>query len=78
MADVHFRITYALMSPHISFGVPEGKGKGVHWGKYMYSSVTRSGLLKKILGNLNAILNCRVPMADVHFQVPYGPMSPHR
>ena len=25
-----------------------------------------------MLGKLNAIVNCRVPMADVHFRVPYG------
>ena len=39
--------------------------------------VARSGLIK-ILGKLNAIVNCRVPMAEVHFRVPYGLMSPHR
>ena len=43
----------------------------------LYSSATRSGLIT-ILGKLNAIVNCRFPMADVHFRVPYGLMSPHR
>ena len=31
-----------------------------------------------ILGKLNAIVNCRVPMADVHFRVPHGLMIPHK
>ena len=31
-----------------------------------------------ILGKLDAIVNYRVPMADVHFRVPYGLMSQHR
>ena len=46
-------------------------------GRSPRNSVKRSGLIT-ILGKLNAIVNCRVPMADVHFRVPYGLMSPHR
>ena len=30
------------------------------------------------IGKLNDIVNCRGPMANVHFRVPYGLMSPHR
>ena len=40
-------------------------------------SVTRSGLIT-MMSKLNAIVNCRVPVADVHFRVPHGVMSPHR
>ena len=40
--------------------------------KYRYTM----GLIT-ILGKLNAIVNCRVPMADVHFRVPYGLMVIH-
>ena len=32
----------------------------------------------ELLVKLNARVNYRVPMADVHFRVPYGLMSPHR
>ena len=77
MADVHFRVPYGLMSPHRYFGVPESWGKWAQRGRSPWNSVKRAGLIT-ILGKLNAIVNCRVPMADVHFRVPYGPMSPHR
>ena len=40
-------------------------------------SVKRSGLIT-ILGKLNAVVNCRLAMADAHFRVPYGLISPHR
>ena len=30
------------------------------------------------IGQADAIVNCRVPMADVHFRVTYGLMSSHR
>ena len=46
-------------------------------GPWTKRIVARSGLIK-ILGKLNAIVSCRVPMAEVHFLVPYGLMSPHR
>ena len=77
MADVHFRVPYGPMSPHRYFGVPESQGKWAQRGRSPWNSVKRSGLIT-ILGKLNAIVNCRVPIADVHFRVPYGPMSPHR
>ena len=77
MADVHFRVPYGLMSPHRYFGVPESQGKGAQRRQSPWNSVTRSGCIT-ILGKLNAIVNCRVPMADVHFRVPYGLMSQHR
>ena len=77
MADVHFWVPHGLISPHRYFGVRELKGKGVHRGRYPLRIVSRSGLIT-ILGKLNAIVNFRVPMADVPFRVPYGLMSPHR
>ena len=77
MADVHFQVPYGLKSPHRYFGVPESLAKGVHRGRSTSSSVAISGLIT-ILGKVNAIVNCRVPMADVHFWEPYGLMSPHR
>ena len=46
-------------------------------GDFRKINVKSSGWIT-ILGKLNAIVNCRVPMADVHFRVPYGLMSPHR
>ena len=52
-------------------------GGGGGGGRSPRKSVNRSGLIT-ILGKLNAIVNCRVPMADVHFRVPYWLMSPHR
>ena len=66
MADVHFRVPYGLESPHRYFGVPESYGKGVHRGIAPWSSVQRSGLII-ILGKLNDIVNCRVPMADSQY-----------
>ena len=77
MADVHFRLPHGLMSLHRYFGVPESSGKVVHRGRSPWNSVKRSGLIT-LLGKLNAIVNCLVPMADVHFRIPYGLMSPHR
>ena len=52
-------------------------GQGSSQGRSPWNSVKRSGLIT-ILGKLNAIVNRRVPMADVHIRVPYGLMSPHR
>ena len=46
-------------------------------GRFPKINVKSSGWIT-ILGKLNAIVNCRVPMADVHFRVPHGLMSPHR
>ena len=46
-------------------------------GRYPKINVKRSGWIT-ILGKLNAIVNSRVPMADVHFRVPHGLMSPHK
>ena len=77
MADVHIRVPYGLMSLHRYFGVPESQGKGAQRGQSSWNSVKRSGLIT-ILGKLNVIVNYRVPIADVHFRVPYGLMSLHR
>ena len=77
MDDVQFRVPYGLLSPHRYFGVPGSYGKGVHRGRSPQIIATRSGLIT-ILGKLSDVVNCRVPMADVHLHVPYGLMSPHR
>ena len=45
--------------------------------RFPYINVKSSGWIT-ILGKLNATVNCRVPMADVHFRVPHGLMSLHR
>ena len=44
-------------------------GQGSTEGQSSWNSVTKSGLIT-ILGKLNAIVNCRVPMADVIFGYP--------
>ena len=46
-------------------------------GRFPKINVKSSGWIT-IMGKLNAIVNCRVPMADVHFRVPHGLMSPRR
>ena len=69
-------ILQLLILPHIYFGVPEVKGKEVQGGGISLKLRYKMGLIT-ILGKSKTIVNCRVPMADVHFRVPYGLMSPH-